>query len=99
MRHVRLSTYVALAIVYYYTFDIAWAKEPSLTMFAYLWVRNIMLGLVFYGGWHVFLYELEAIRSKVTFPPILSRHAFDSAIIDASPQVQQALSLANPASS
>ena len=37
-------------------------------MFAYLWVRNIMLGLAFYGGWHVFLYELEAIRSKVAFP-------------------------------
>lgn len=32
---------------------------------AKLWGRNILLGLVFYGGWHVFLYELPWIRAKV----------------------------------
>eukprot|EP00045_Choanoeca_perplexa_P002842 m.26971 g.26971 ORF g.26971 m.26971 type:complete len:311 (+) comp11736_c0_seq1:43-975(+) len=71
IRHVRLSTYVILALLYYYTFDLSWAKEPSVAMFAYLWARNILLGMVFYGGWHIFLYEIEAIRNK------MHRHKFN----------------------
>eukprot|EP00730_Choanoeca_flexa_P019591 TRINITY_DN9579_c0_g1_i1.p1 TRINITY_DN9579_c0_g1~~TRINITY_DN9579_c0_g1_i1.p1 ORF type:complete len:326 (+),score=18.44 TRINITY_DN9579_c0_g1_i1:107-1084(+) len=71
VRHLRLSTYVLLAMIYHFTFNISVAHQLSWSWIAYLWVRNIILGLVFYGGWHVFLYELEFVRSK------MHRHKFN----------------------
>eukprot|EP00040_Diaphanoeca_grandis_P003406 m.24862 g.24862 ORF g.24862 m.24862 type:complete len:320 (+) comp14775_c0_seq1:183-1142(+) len=56
-RHVRLSTYIFLAIAYHYTFDMEWAKELKLGWISFVFARNYFVMVVIYGGWHWFLYE------------------------------------------
>lgn len=51
--------------MYNSTFELQRAATWSTDWVAFLWLRNMALGLVFYGGWHVFLYEIPKIREKV----------------------------------
>ena len=55
----------ALAVLYNATFDLQRAATWKTDWVAFLWLRNMALGLFFYGGWHVFLYEIPKIREKV----------------------------------
>lgn len=65
VRHARLSLYVVLALVYYYTFDISRAAVWSLDWVLFLWFRNLATEAVMYGSWHCFLYEVPRIRAKM----------------------------------
>eukprot|EP00036_Acanthoecidae_sp_10tr_P010849 CAMPEP_0182926030 /NCGR_PEP_ID=MMETSP0105_2-20130417/10789_1 /TAXON_ID=81532 ORGANISM="Acanthoeca-like sp., Strain 10tr" /NCGR_SAMPLE_ID=MMETSP0105_2 /ASSEMBLY_ACC=CAM_ASM_000205 /LENGTH=314 /DNA_ID=CAMNT_0025063903 /DNA_START=55 /DNA_END=999 /DNA_ORIENTATION=- len=56
-RHVRLSTYVFLALFYHYTFDMDWAKTLSPGWIAWVFARNYLVMVAMYGGWHWFLFE------------------------------------------
>jgi len=70
-RHIRLSTYVFLALIYYYTFDIQWAEELRWEWIAYVFARNYTLMLVMYGGWHWFLFDsfYSDVMKKKKFHP------------------------------
>eukprot|EP00054_Salpingoeca_dolichothecata_P024088 m.163025 g.163025 ORF g.163025 m.163025 type:complete len:307 (-) comp24903_c0_seq6:53-973(-) len=64
IRHLRFGTYIALAIIYHYTFSLHWIKEwPPWQWIGYIFVRNWTFMAVLYGGWHWFLYEL--MRDKL----------------------------------
>lgn len=65
VRHLRFFTYIALAVLYNATFDLQRAATWKTDWVAFLWLRNMALGLFFYGGWHVFLYEIPKIREKL----------------------------------
>lgn len=56
-RHIRLSTYVFLALIYWATFNMDWAKEWRVEWVAYVFARNYALMVIMYGGWHWFLFE------------------------------------------
>jgi len=57
--------YVGLALLYYYTFDIARAAVWQWDWVLFLWARNLATELLLYGSWHAFLYELPRIRAKM----------------------------------
>ena len=50
VRHLRLSTYVFLALAYQATFDIEWAKELRWQWIAFVFAHNHLLMVVMYGG-------------------------------------------------
>lgn len=53
------------AVLYHWTFDLDRARELRSDWMLFLWGRNLLVGGLMYGGWHVFLYVLPAIRDKV----------------------------------
>lgn len=75
MRYVRWSTYIFLALVYHYTFDMNWAKELNPEWIAYVFLRNYLLMGIMYGGWHWFLFDsafASVIRKKKFHPKLPS---------------------------
>lgn len=70
-RHIRLSTYIVLALLYNYTFDLAWAKELEFGWIAYVFARNYLLMVIMYGGWHWFLFDsmYSTFMKKLKFHP------------------------------
>lgn len=55
----------SLAALYHWSFDVSRAAVWQWDWVLFLWARNITVGWILYGGWHLFLYELPYIRSKV----------------------------------
>lgn len=73
-RHLRLSTYIALAIFAYhflpYPDIMKEAMEDTKTYCMVYWapyivLRNVLMVGSLYGGWHYFLYENKEMRGKL----------------------------------
>ena len=70
-RHLRLSTYLILAMCAYYVLPYPSIKEGKMSrMHVLYWapfilLRNIIMVGTLYGGWHYFLYENKAMREKM----------------------------------
>ena len=73
-RHLRLSTYLMLAIFAYYvlpypdiTMDVADESNQFYILFwaPYIVLRNVIMVGSLYGGWHYFLYENKAMRGRL----------------------------------
>jgi len=59
VRYLRLSTYLLLTLFQYqylYPKDIAVCKEFAVPWVAMVYVRNLAIGWLLYGGWHYILY-------------------------------------------
>ena len=56
-RHLRLSTYMVVTLcTYAFCFPLERAKVLKLDWILVVLMRNLMVELLFYGGWHVYLY-------------------------------------------
>ena len=70
-RHLRLSTYLILAMFTYYVLPypdilaVEMSRMHVVYWAPYILVRNIVMVGTLYGGWHYFLYENKAMREKM----------------------------------
>eukprot|EP00051_Salpingoeca_urceolata_P019976 m.295707 g.295707 ORF g.295707 m.295707 type:complete len:319 (-) comp19516_c1_seq8:2234-3190(-) len=66
VRHLRLSTYLVLALLYWYSFPWQFEKAATLSLdwIACILLRNIVVCGGLYGFWHWFLYENQMERVK-----------------------------------
>ncbi|KAL6040280.1 Fatty acid hydroxylase domain-containing protein [Balamuthia mandrillaris] len=53
----RWSFYYVLTVLYYYTFPLEWAAELRPGWIAYVFLRNWLMMVILYEGWHWLLYE------------------------------------------
>jgi sterol desaturase/sphingolipid hydroxylase (fatty acid hydroxylase superfamily) len=65
-RYLRLSTYLVVSyLAYAYTWPIQEAHEWKWGWIMTVVIRNFAIEIVFYGGWHSFLYSLGYGQSKL----------------------------------